>query len=63
MLLSPTLRKINLTAHVTSSVGWFGALLVFLAHAVASLTVQDEVLQRAVCIGWFVTPGSSQNRC
>ena len=32
-----------------------GALLVFLAHAVASLTVQDDALQRAVCIAMGVT--------
>ncbi len=57
--MSPEIRKLNLTAHVTSSVGWFGALLVFLAHAIASVATQDEALQRAACIAmgltaWFV---------
>ena len=48
-----------LTAHVTASLGWLGALAVFLAHAVASLSSQDEQIVRAACVGmgiaaWFV---------
>jgi len=59
MTLSPSLRKFVLTTHVTSSVGWVGALAVFLAHAIASLTSQDEQLVRAACLAmslcaWFV---------
>lgn len=59
MLMSPAARKFALTAHVTSSVGWFGALLVFLAHAVASLVSSDDQVVRSVCIAmgltaWFV---------
>ena len=41
MILAPTLRKLVVTAHVASSVGWLGALAVFFAHAVASLLSRD----------------------
>ena len=36
--MRPMLRKLNLTAHVTSSVGWLGAVLAFLVLSVAGLT-------------------------
>jgi len=39
--MTPRLRKFALTAHVTSSVGWLGAVGVFLALAVVGLTSQD----------------------
>jgi uncharacterized membrane protein len=39
--MTPRLRKLALTAHVTSSVGWLGAVVVFLALAVVGLTSQD----------------------
>jgi hypothetical protein len=59
MLLSPSLRKIVLTAHVTSSVGWLGAVAGFLALAIAGLTSQDSQTMRAAYISmdlttWFV---------
>jgi hypothetical protein len=41
MALTPRLRKLSLTAHVTSSVGWLGAVVAFLALSVAGLTSQD----------------------
>jgi hypothetical protein len=41
MTMPPRLRKFALTAHVTSSVGWLGAVVVFLALAVVGLTSQD----------------------
>jgi hypothetical protein len=41
MTMAPRLRKLALTAHVTSSVGWLGAVVVFLALSVASLTSRD----------------------
>ncbi|MEO6745283.1 MAG: hypothetical protein ABIN08_12435 [Caldimonas sp.] len=44
-----------MTAHVTSSIGWFGGLPVFLAHALMSLAATDEALRRAVCIAMGVT--------
>ena len=41
MTMTPRLRKFALTAHVTSSVGWLGAVVVFLALAIVGLTSQD----------------------
>jgi len=59
MAITPPLRKLALTAHVTTSVGWLGALAVFLAHALASLISQDEQMVRAASLAmgltaWFV---------
>ena len=53
MKMSSSLRKFTLTTHVTSSVGWVGALAVFLAHAIVSLTSQDEQMVRV--LGFSVT--------
>jgi hypothetical protein len=55
----PRLRKFALTAHVTSSVGWLGAVAGFLALAVAGLTSQNAQMARAAylameLITWFV---------
>lgn len=57
--MTPSLRKLTLTAHVTTSVGWLGALAVFLAHALASLISRDEQMVRAASLAmgltaWFV---------
>jgi hypothetical protein len=41
MIMPPRMRKFALTAHVTSSVGWLGAVAAFLALAVVGLTSQD----------------------
>ena len=41
MALTPRLRKLALTTHVTASVGWLGAVVAFLALSVAGLTSQD----------------------
>jgi hypothetical protein len=59
MTLSPRLRKLALTAHVTSSVGWLGAVAAVLALAVAGLTSEDAETVRAAYLamevtGWFV---------
>jgi hypothetical protein len=42
MIMPPRLRKLALTAHVTSSVGWLGAVVVFLALAILGLTSRDD---------------------
>jgi hypothetical protein len=47
MHLTPRARKLLLASHVTSSVGWAGALAVFLAHAALSLSSQDTFVVRA----------------
>src|SRR5687768_3340719 len=59
MIMTPRLRKFALTAHVTSSVGWLGAVAGFLALAVAGLSSQDAQMMRAAYLameltGWFV---------
>jgi uncharacterized membrane protein len=42
MIMPPRLRKLALTLHVVSSVGWLGAVVVFLALAAVGLTSQEE---------------------
>lgn len=59
MTMTPGLRKFALTMHVTSSVGWFGAVASFLALAIAGLASQDAQMVRAAylameSISWFV---------
>src|SRR5262245_18839979 len=58
-MMRPNVRHAALTAHVTSSVGWFGAVVAFLALAVAGVASADAALVRAgyiamEVIGWFV---------
>ena len=48
MITSPAVRKCALTAHVTASVGWIGAVLAFLALAIVGLTHQDPQTVRGV---------------
>lgn len=57
--MGPNFRKIALTAHVTASVGWLGALAVFLAHAVVGLVSDDKHMVHAADLAmglsaWFV---------
>lgn len=59
MSMTPRVRKFALTAHVVSSVGWLGAVVAFLALAIAGLTSQDAQLVRgaylvAEPLTWFV---------
>ena len=55
MVMSSTARKIALTMHITSSVGWFGAVAAFLALAVAGLTSAQPDIVRASYIGMHLT--------
>ena len=48
--LSPPARKALLILHVVSSVGWVGAVLVYLALGVAAVTSGDTGLVRAVYV-------------
>lgn len=59
MTLTPRLRKLVLTAHITTSVGLLGAIAGFLVLAIAGLTSQDAKIVRAAypameLIAWFV---------
>ena len=59
MTMSPALRKAFLTAHVTTSVGWLGAVAAFLALALVGLLSTDGATVRgayvaAAVVTWFV---------
>jgi hypothetical protein len=59
MIMTTGFRKFALTAHVTSSIGWFSAVATFLGLSIAGLTSQDAVAVRAVYLvmgltTWFV---------
>src|SRR5687768_12536382 len=59
MIMSPRVRKLALTAHVTSSVGWIGAVTAFLALAVIGLISQDAQTARGAYLvmepaAWYV---------
>jgi hypothetical protein len=59
MVMTPGIRKFALTAHLTCSVGWIGAVLAYLALVVAATISQgSQTLQAAwiamELIGWYV---------
>jgi hypothetical protein len=54
MMLDPNSRKLALTAHVTTSVGWLGAAAAFLVLAIAGPTTGDPSLAR----GSYVAMGA-----
>jgi hypothetical protein len=51
MTLTPGLRKLALTGHITFAVGWLGAVAAFLALAIAGLTSQDVQMVRSAYFG------------
>ena len=58
MTMPPGLRKLALTVHLASSVGWLGAVVAYLALGVSAVTSRDAQTVRAACIalevtGWF----------
>ncbi|MET0397354.1 MAG: hypothetical protein ABW277_11060 [Longimicrobiaceae bacterium] len=55
MTMTPRLRRLALTVHVASSVGWLGAVASFLALAVAGLTSPDAQVVRAAYLATEVT--------
>ena len=59
MTMTPGVRRVALTTHVTSSVGWLGAVGAFLSLAITGLGSHDPQLVRAAylamhLITWFV---------
>jgi hypothetical protein len=59
MTLSPALRKLALTVHLTASVGWIGAVFVYLALGAAAVMSSDDQTIRAAwaamdLTGWWV---------
>lgn len=58
-LMAPGLRKLSLTIHVVSSVGWLGAVVSFLVLALTGLTSTEPLMVRAAylamdLVGWSV---------
>jgi hypothetical protein len=45
--MAPWLRKFALIVHITTSIGWIGAVVGFLALAIAGLTSHDQQIVRA----------------
>ena len=59
MTMTPRFNKLALTAHIIFSVGWLGAIVAYLAPAIAGLTGHDAQMVRAAylsmeLIGWYV---------
>lgn len=50
MTMTPRMRKFVLALHLTSSVGWLGAVVAFAALAVASVASRNPQLVRAACL-------------
>jgi hypothetical protein len=55
MTMTPGLRKFALTTHITSSVGWVGAVGAFLALAIVGVGSQDAQIVRAAYLAMHVT--------
>ena len=58
-MMTPAVRRFTFTTHITSSVGWVGAALAFLALAVIGFTSDDPVKARGAYLlmapaAWFV---------
>lgn len=62
MRLGPAGRKLALTAHVVTSVGWFGAVACFLALSIVGVVHDDPTTVRAVYLAmasmgrWVLVP-------
>jgi hypothetical protein len=50
MKMGARLRKFSLLVHVLSSVGWLGAVCVFLALSVTALSFEDPVVVRSIYV-------------
>jgi hypothetical protein len=62
MIMPLRLRKAVLTLHVTTSVGWLGAVLAYLALDVTTVasgdpaTVRGSYIAMGVVVGWAIVP-------
>lgn len=59
LIMSPKLNRAMLTTHITVSVGWFGAVVVFLVLAITGIASANMQLARSSYLamelsGWFV---------
>jgi hypothetical protein len=55
MTLTPPLRKLVVSAHITFAIGWLGAVASFLALAIAGLNTQDTQIMNAAYLGMDLT--------
>jgi hypothetical protein len=55
MIMTPRLRKVVLTTHITTSVGWLGAVVAYIALDVATVTSQDVATVRGAYIAMELT--------
>ena len=58
-MMTPALRRLAFTTHITTSVGWIGAVIAFLALAVIGFTSNNEAKVRGAYLlmapaAWFV---------
>jgi hypothetical protein len=53
--MPPRLRKAVLTAHVTTSLGWFGAVAAYIALDITAVTSQDVLRARGAYLAMEVT--------
>jgi hypothetical protein len=53
--MAPGLRKLALSVHLTSSVGWIGAVVAYLALGVSAVTSRDAQTVRAAWIAMELT--------
>lgn len=64
MIMSPGLRKFALTVHLTSSLGWLGAVAAYLVLDVTVATSQDvqtlraAYLMMALIASWVIVPAA-----
>lgn len=59
MTMTPKIRKLALTTHIISSVGWIGAVFAYLALVIAAFASQDPQIVHTAwismeLIGWYV---------
>ena len=55
MVMISSLRKFMLTVHVSTSVGWLGAVCAFLALALSGVLSADTAIVRAAYVGMYLT--------
>lgn len=58
MTFTPVIRRLTYTTHITSSLGWVGAVIVFIGLALVGLTSPDETTTRGAYLvmaptAWF----------
>jgi len=55
MVMAPRMRALSLTAHVSTSIGWLGAVATFLAMAIVGVARHDAETARSMYVAMNVT--------